>query len=253
MVDTENKDMPIENEVKEVKKKRGRPKKEEQKIEEQVTQEPEKEKAEIKVPEQEIIEQPMQEEKKLPLTDGIDFPEKVELTDEEEINIEDVKDIKPEKKDKTFWEKFFNNKKVDKPNTVAILLLRINGEATPLYREYDEEGMFRIDDIKKNPFAKTYHIRHDCIHRIKIKKDTIPLCILPEWSLVPLGNRIYWEMGIERRAMEAQEEFLKAIRAEEVVKQDESLKKKSAISGKTIWIFIAIVVIGYLFWKGTGH
>ena len=250
MVDTENKDMPIENEVKEVKKKRGRPKKEEQKVPEQPIQEPEKE-VEAKVEEQEVEQQV--EEKKLPLTDGLDFPEKIELTSEEELNVEDVKDIKPEKKDKTFWEKFFNNKKVDKPNTVAILLLRINGEATPLYREYDEEGMFRIDDIKKNPFAKTYHIRHDCIHRIKIKKDTIPLCILPEWSLVPLGTRLYWEMGVERRGMEAQEEFLKAIRAEEVVKQDESLKKKSAVSGKTIWIFIAIVVIGYLFWKGTGH
>ena len=71
--------------------------------------------------------------------------------------------------------------------------------------------------------------------------------------MVPFGNKDYWQMTSERRGLELQEELIAAVRAEETVKQDENLKKKSKLSGKTMWIVIGVIIIGYFVWKGTGH
>lgn len=252
MVEEENKKEEIKEEVKEeiVKKKRGRPKKV---IVDKV------EEAKSEVPNSEVKEEGEQsllpqntEESNPSLYDELPLPETEALSDEQKKDIESIKNTKPEIKEIGFWEKHFNSKKLDKPNTVAILILRVNGDATPLYRQYDENGMFTLEDLKKNPLAKSYHVRQDCIYRLKFGKHQIPLCILPEWSMIPLGTKVYWEMTPERRALELEQGILRAIRAEETIKQDENLKKK-AVSGKTIWIFIIVVVVGYLIWKGTGH
>lgn len=253
----ENKEVSEDTEI--VKRKRGRPKKvkveENKEVVEEIKESNDVKENDEQLPFSEDLEKldEIKPEGKIGLIDNLPFPEKEVLNEEEEKNIKQIQKIEPTKEEKGFWEKFFDKKKLNKQNMVAILLLGTDAKGIPLYREYDQDGMFTVEDIKKNPLAKKYHVREDCIFTIEVKKKSIPLCILPVWSMVPLGTKIYWEMSQERRGLELQEGIIKAIRAEEIVKADENLKKKGGLSGKTIWIVIGLIVIGYLIWKGTGH
>jgi hypothetical protein len=68
--------------------------------------------------------------------------------------------------------------------------------------------------------------------------------------MIPLGTKAWFELSQERRGHELERMALKAIKNEERVKLDEG--KKGKMSGKTIWIIIAVIIIGYIFLKSTG-
>jgi hypothetical protein len=96
-----------------------------------------------------------------------------------------------------------------------------------------------------------YHINEHCVYRLKIKKDYYPLCILPTWTMIPIGTKAWFELSQERRGHELERIILNAIKKEERVKMDDG-KKKGKMSAKTIWIVIAVIVIGYFLLKSSG-
>src|SRR3990167_5750774 len=91
----------------------------------------------------------------------------------EEIELEKEKVL-----GKGFWKKVIDENKLKKPDRVAIMFLRNNGTAETYYLK-SKNGMFEID-------GKTYHERRDCVYRIG--KERVPLAIIPEWSLIPIGT-----------------------------------------------------------------
>ena len=99
--------------------------------------------------------------------------------------LEDVKmDSRKKDKDKTgFWDKIWNNKKLDKRGTVAVLYLRENGNAEPM-EVVSKRGFFNIN-------GRTYHERRDCIYTMS--KDRYPLAIIPEWSITPIGTKSWYD------------------------------------------------------------
>ncbi len=123
------------------------------------------------------------------------------------IQIEEPKDKKGKKK-LTWWSKNFKSKDFKKPSLVAIIFLRNNGRAETMQLE-TRNGFFNID-------KKTYHERRDCTW--VVGKDRIPLAIIPEWSLIPIGTKEWEDKPMLEKFNELQDHTLKGIRHAELVK-----------------------------------
>lgn len=242
-----------------IEKKRGRPKKITEEVKPQTTEQIDSEKKELesrlKILEDELRKQKEEEEMNRPLRDDeyIQIPlmdknpypteEERKLTESIERKVTNVR--LPEKKEDTrFWGKVFRKNKVKKEGMVAVMLLHPVGDATIHYIQTESDGMFKIGD-------EDYHTNEHCVYNLKVKKDHIPLCILPTWTMIPIGTKAWFELSQERRGHELERMILNAIKKEERIKLDDG-KKKGKLSAKTMWIVIAVIVGGYIFLKSTG-
>ncbi|KKN65817.1 hypothetical protein LCGC14_0477530 [marine sediment metagenome] len=129
---------------------------------------------------------------------------------ESPIQMEEAKEPVDEKGKKklTWWSKMFKSKNFEKPKLIAVLFLRNNGRAETMQLEA-KNGFFNID-------KKTYHERKDCTW--VVGKDRIPLAIIPEWSLIPLGTQEWQDKPMLEKFNELQDHTLKGIRHAELVK-----------------------------------
>ncbi len=147
---------------------------------------------------------------------------------------------KKKKEDKFAWfKKKFNKKTIKKPNEVAVIFLRNNGIAE-LRSEKTKNGFFGIE-------GKTYHERRDCTYTIT--KDRIPLAIIPEYNLTPIGTKEWHETSMQRKFNELQDHTLRGIRHAELVRSgaggvDDNMKK---LVGYGLLAIIAFAIIwGYI-------
>ena len=119
---------------------------------------------------------------------------------------------------------------------MAVIFLRNNGVAERRY-EITRNGFFEID-------GKTYNQRRDCTYTIT--KDRIPLAIIPEYNLTPIGTKQWDEMAMQSKFNELQDHTLRGIRHAELVRArggagvNESTKK---LIGYGILALIIIAVI----------
>ena len=143
---------------------------------------------------------------------------------------------KEDKKKLNWWTKAFKTKNFKKPNLVAVLFLRNNGRAEALQLE-SKNGFFSIA-------RKTYHERKDCTWIVG--KDRIPLAIIPEWSLIPLGTKEWQDKTMLEKFNELQDHTLKGIRHAELVK--EGMKDFGNIPMKKVIMWgIIILIVGIIF------
>lgn len=147
---------------------------------------------------------------------------------------------------KSIWEKMFSKNKLKKPRMVAVLFLRNNGKAEPLELEV-KNGFFEIA-------GKSYHEDKDCMWRFT--KEGLPLAIIEQDSLLPIGTRRYYQyypdetslQFVKRKLMECQDHVLRGIRHAEFVRMGE--KEKSGVSMKQIIVVGIILIVIYALWKG---
>ncbi len=144
----------------------------------------------------------------------------------------EVKKDKKEKKKSNWWTKAFKSKDFKKPKLIAVLFLRNNGRAEAMQLE-TKNGFFNID-------RKTYHERKDCTWIVG--KERIPLAIIPEWSLIPLGTEEWQDKPMLEKFNELQDHTLKGIRHAELVK--EGMKDFSNIPAKKIIIWGLVILVG---------
>jgi len=131
------------------------------------------------------------------------------------------------------WSKAFNPRKLQKPNTVAVLYLRNNGVAEPMEVEV-KNGFIKIQ-------GKTYHERADC--KFSMGKERTPLAIIPEWSLIPVGTKEWEDKEMKEKFAELQDHTLKGIRNAELVRMGESDGKKMDTKTMILLGIAAIVAV----------
>ncbi len=158
------------------------------------------------------------------------------------IQIEETKEPedKKEKKKLTWWSKTFKSKNFKKPTLIAVLFLRNNGRAETMQLE-TRNGFFNIA-------KKTYHERRDCTW--VVDKDRIPLAIIPEWSLIPLGTKEWEDKPMLEKFNELQDHTLKGIRHAELVKMGETdfggIPPKKIIIWGIVILVAGIIIANYL-------
>ncbi len=143
-------------------------------------------------------------------------------------------DIMPnvKKKKKKTWGDLFNKKKLDK-GFVAVLFLKNNRNAE-LMELKPKNGFFNIG-------GRTYHEQRDCIYTIT--KDRVPLVVVIENNLFPVGTKDWEEKTIQQKFAEFQDHVLKGIRHAELVRSDSERGPK--MNPKIIIGFIIAAIIGY--------
>lgn len=152
--------------------------------------------------------------------------------------------VQTETKDKKqgIFAKLLNRKKLKTPDTIAVLFLRINGTAEVIYKE-PKLGIFEQS-------GRTYHVLEDCRYTMSLGKETLPLCILPEKSLTPLGTGKYYDQDLQERVAELQDLCIRGIKSAELVKLEG--EKKPGMNPKTVIIFVILAIIGFAFYKQYG-
>jgi len=185
------------------------------------SEELEKRKKALNIPE--IIPEPIEKEPEIP--------------EENQIKTTDKK----EKKDKkNWWEKLFNKKTLGKTNKVAILLLRNSGNAEALEIE-PKKGFFTIDN-------KIYHQRRDCVWTIT--KDRLPLAIIRENNLTPIGTQAWEDKTLQEKFAELQDHVLRGIRHAELIRLGEKdikqIDMKRAIGIGLLVVIVVAVVMSYI-------
>lgn len=155
----------------------------------------------------------------------------------------DKEDKKEEKKKtkKGIWEKVWNKNKLKKPSKVAVLYLRESGLAETMELEA-KRGFFNIND-------RTYHERRDCVYLLG--KEKIPLCIIPEWNVTPIGKKAWEDKPMQEKFSVLQDHVMKGIRHAERVRMGEKgndfkFNAKSAIGIAIAVVIVIAVVVGYL-------
>lgn len=152
--------------------------------------------------------------------------------------------IKPEKKKEKkklgIWDKLFNKKKLEKPNKVAVIYLRENGNAEPIEVE-PKDGMFNIH-------GRNYHEDSDCSW--VFTKERYPLAIIPEGSLIGIGKKSWEDKKLQEKFATLEDHAIKGIRHAERVRMGEGgsgmkLNLKSAILIGIAIIVIIAIFIGY--------
>lgn len=137
-------------------------------------------------------------------------------------------------------QKLLGKGKISKPNEVIIIYLRESGNAEVIVKE-SKRGFFAIGD-------KTYHENRDCIYTMLYDKKRLPLAIIPEWSLLPLGTKGWEDKDMQEKFAELQDHALKAIRNAELVRMGDKDQKK--ISPKAVIGGLIILIVIYAIWQG---
>jgi len=153
------------------------------------------------------------------------------IPESQSTNNEKPNKSKKTKEKESWWSKFFSGKKLKKPNVVAVIYLRNNGNAEMMEVESKNE-MFSIH-------GKTYHERNDCIYTVT--KDRIPMAIIPEWSLIPIGTKRWEDHPMLEKFSQLEEHVLKGIRHAELVRRDGQESKPISTKQMIFWVIIAIV------------
>lgn len=159
--------------------------------------------------------------------------------DTKPYNSESDLEKKSKKKPGNVWDKAFNKRKLKKEKKVAILFLTNNGQAIPMELE-PKNGFFSIK-------GKSYHEREDCCY--SMTKERIPLAIIPEWSLIPLGTKEWEDRSIKEKFLELQTHAMRGIRHAELVRLAGE-KDGQKISPKMLIILGIIAIVGIAIWQG---
>ena len=141
-----------------------------------------------------------------------------------------------DKEEKTWLNKLFNSKKFQNPNKVAVLYLKNNGRAEPMDVQV-QGGFFNIN-------RKTYHERKDCIYTVG--KDRLPLAIIPENNMFPIGTKDWADKSMQEKFSELQDHHLRAVRHAELVKMGDKGFNKMDNKKIIVWIIMGIIGISIL-------
>jgi len=156
----------------------------------------------------------------------------------EYVSYESEKKIekRKEKKKEKSWFDFLKSKKLQKPDKVAVIYLRNNAVAEPM-EVTSKRGFFSIA-------GKVYHESRDCIYSVvdKATKKRIPLAIIPEWSLIPIGTKRFEDQSMLEKFSELQDHVLRGIRHAELVKMGD--KPDKTLTTKQIVLIIIGAIIG---------
>lgn len=163
---------------------------------------------------------------------------------EEEVIPQAPKEEKEDKKGKKekpgLWQRLFNTKKIVKTKKVAIIFLRNNGIAEPM-EVRSKNGFFNI-------YGKIYHEDRSCTYTIA--KERIPFAIIPEWSMIPYGTKVWHEKPMIEKFSELEDHVIRGIRHAELVKMggggaDQKINLKTAILIGIFAIIALAVIFGY--------
>ena len=143
-----------------------------------------------------------------------------------EPNKEDKK-----KKNSKWWSKTFNKDKLKKPNKVAAIYLRNNGNADLMELE-TRNGSFSIG-------AQTYNEDRDCVYTIT--KDRLPLLIVREWDIIPLGTKKWDDDPMREKFSELSQHVLKGIKNAEFVRSGGGFEGKLTPKQLILWGLAALV------------
>lgn len=154
---------------------------------------------------------------------------KVPLVSETEIAPQ-VKE-KKSKKNQKWWEKAFDKKKFKKPSKVGVVYLRNNGNVDLMQVE-TKNGFFNVN-------GKPYHENRDCVYRTS--KDKIPLLIVREWDIIPLGTKKWDDEPMREKFAELEQHVLKGIRAAELVRSGGGIEGKFTIKQIILWGLVLLV------------
>ena len=103
-----------------------------------------------------------------------------------------------------------------------------------------KDGFFNIAN-------KVYHANRDCLYHLG--KERIPLAMIPEWSMIPLGTKNWEDKEMREKFFELEDHLLKGIRYAEIVRMGGGEKMNwggmspKAIIGIVIVLIIAAVVL----------
>ncbi len=161
------------------------------------------------------------------------------LEDQKLTRPEIVKKEEPDVKKKKalgFWDKAFRKNKLKNSNKVAVVFLRNNGIAETHELE-SRNGFFSLH-------GRTYHERRDCIYTMG--KERFPLAIIPEWAVVPIGKKEWYDQPLQEKFSTLQDHVMKGIRHAERVKMGETDSKQLNMKQVIIWGILAIVGVAVL-------
>ena len=158
--------------------------------------------------------------------------------DNKPYNLESSLDTKV-KKDRGVWDKAFNKKRLKKTGKVAVLFLTNHNSAIPMELE-PKNGFFTIR-------GKSYHEREDCTY--SISKDRIPLIIIQEWSLIPLGTKEWEDKPLRSKFLELQTHVMRGIRHAELVRLSGE-KEGQKINIKMLILLGIGAIIAFSVWQG---
>lgn len=167
--------------------------------------------------------------------DGLEF----DNLDTKPYHLESDVNDRSKKKQGNSWDKAFNKKRLKKSGKVAVLFLTNNNGAIPMELE-PKNGFFTIK-------GKSYHEREDCSY--SMTKDRIPLAIIPEWSLIPLGTKEWEDRAPREKFLELQTHAMRGIRHAELVRLAGE-KGEGKINVKMLILIGIGLVIAFSVWQG---
>lgn len=141
-----------------------------------------------------------------------------------------------ERKEKTFFDRMFKKNKLKKPNMVAVVYLRNNGNADFIEVE-SKKGFFNINN-------RSYHERRDCTYTSS--KERTPLCIIMEDDLIPIGRKEWNDSPYRYKCAELQDHVLKGIRHAEQVKVEGRETKPMNMKTVVVWLIIGVIAFAVL-------
>lgn len=165
--------------------------------------------------------------------------EKLEVKKEKAEKLVEKLKKKEEGKKKAFWDRKWRKSKLKKPQNVAIIYLRNNGRAEALVIK-SEDGLFNI-------YGKTFHEDTACIYTLG--KDRIPLAVIQEWNMIPIGTKEYQDKSIFQKISELQDHAIKAFRRAELVRMSQE-RERGQLNWKAILLGIIVLAIVYAIWRG---
>ena len=121
-------------------------------------------------------------------------------------------------------------KRAAQKNKILVFLLKSNRGIVPTIGQMSD-GMVYIGD-------KVHNASLDFIWLYKYK---IPALVIPEWSLVPIGTKDYYEAVDKNKIIDPQTIIIRAIEAKE------SEMSKKILSGKfLLWIVLVGAAVAYI-------
>lgn len=134
----------------------------------------------------------------------------------------------------------FRAKLIAKKNRALIFLLKTNRDIeikiAPIFN-----GMIMLKD-SATKLEKYYDARADCFYMYK----GVPVLMLPEWSLRPIGTKEYYDAKREKRLANAQQVIIRAIETKEMQMGKIKMDMKSIIVIAIVGIVVYFVAAEYL-------
>ncbi len=163
------------------------------------------------------------------------IPQELIPTPPQDIPFEKTQQKGKKKKD-SLWSKHFTKDKLKKSNRVGVVYLRNNGNVDLLEVE-TKNGQFTVN-------GKGYHEDRHCIYTVT--KERVPLMIIREWDLIPLGTKKWADDDMREKFAELEQHVLKGIRQAELVKIGGGSDSKLTTKQLILWGIVAIVGIAIL-------